>query len=321
MLDAGEKDDALDELRHIVTVDERVVKPVLNLAVKYLKNDRHDEAIAILDAVLNAYPDSNQVLFMTALAYEQAGNLDKAKALLGRVGPSGMFGADAAIRLAWLLEQEGDEQEAFRVLKENASRHPEHKDSVIALAGFYQKREQYDKALDILHKALEHNPSDPELLVNIAMNLEFLGRWKEGVRMARKALEINPDYVPALNFIGYVYADRGIRLSEAERLVTKALSFRPDDGYIIDSMGWVCYRQKRYALAVQYLDKAHELVPEDPVIIMHLGEALIAVERYERAIDLLESGLEHVKEGSKEAKKMRTLLEKARKKLWDMVDS
>ena len=59
-----------------------------------------------------------------------------------------------------------------------------------------------------------------------------------------KVLEIDPNNAEALNFIGYSYADRGINLDEAEKMIVRALEIKPDNGYMMDSLGWVYFKTK-----------------------------------------------------------------------------
>jgi len=76
-----------------------------------------------------------------------------------------------------------------------------------------------------------------------------------------------------LNYLGYSWIDRGENLDRGLQMIQKAVELRPEDGYIVDSLGWAHYRLGDYSSAVQYLEKAIELVPEDPTINDHLGDA------------------------------------------------
>ena len=88
----------------------------------------------------------------------------------------------------------------------------------------------------------------------------------------KEVLEREPENPEALNYLGYTYADLGINLDEAEALITKALEYQPDDGYIVDSLGWVYYKKGRYEEALKELSRAQSLSPDDPVINEHLGD-------------------------------------------------
>ena len=92
------------------------------------------------------------------------------------------------------------------------------------------------------------------------------------VHMTR-AIEINPKNAAALNYLGYTYAEQGVRLDEAENLIRRALAISPHDGYYIDSLGWVYYQRGEYDKAIEQLEHAVSLADDDPTIAEHLADA------------------------------------------------
>jgi len=76
-----------------------------------------------------------------------------------------------------------------------------------------------------------------------------------------------------LNYLGYTYAEQGIKLNEAEALIRRALAISPHDGFYVDSLGWVYYRRGDYDKAIEYLERAVALAADDPTIAEHLGDA------------------------------------------------
>ncbi len=111
------------------------------------------------------------------------------------------------------------------------------------------------------------------------------------VEELKKAIEINPKNADALNYLGYSYAEKNINLSEAYELVMRALEIKPDDGYIIDSLGWVYYRQGKYDLALKTLQKAVEITKDDPVVLEHLGDVYKELGESEKALEYWEKAL------------------------------
>jgi tetratricopeptide (TPR) repeat protein len=117
-----------------------------------------------------------------------------------------------------------------------------------------------------------------------------------------RALAENPDNADALNFIGYTWAENGQRLDEAEAYIVRAIELRPDNGYIVDSLGWVYYMRARPLMesgneaagrkwldrAVEELERAHELTGGDPVISEHLGDTYLLMNEPRRALDKFE---------------------------------
>ncbi len=89
----------------------------------------------------------------------------------------------------------------------------------------------------------------------------------------KQALKLYPDQPHVLNYLGYSWIDQGINLDEGMRMIRRAVEQRPDDGYIVDSLGWAYFRLGNYDEAVKNLERAVELKPDDPTINDHLGDA------------------------------------------------
>jgi len=98
-----------------------------------------------------------------------------------------------------------------------------------------------------------------------------------------KALELQPDQPLVLNYLGYSWVDMHRNIDQATRMIERAVQLRPNDGAIVDSLGWALYRLGRYDEAVVQLERAVELKGGDPVITDHLGDAYWRVGRQEEA--------------------------------------
>src|SRR5574339_1042705 len=99
------------------------------------------------------------------------------------------------------------------------------------------------EAYDLLGKALQSQPDQPELLYDYALTAERLERFDVLESKLRKLIQMRPDHAHAHNALGYSFADRNLHLAEARKLIERALELSPEDFYIIDSLGWVLYRQ------------------------------------------------------------------------------
>jgi Flp pilus assembly protein TadD len=102
--------------------------------------------------------------------------------------------------------------------------------------------------------------------------LDKLGRREEALEAMRKVLATDPKNANALNYIGYSYAEMGTNLASAREMITQALDLSPDDGYIMDSLGWVYFKMGQPRKALENLLEAVKRVPDDPVILEHLGD-------------------------------------------------
>jgi tetratricopeptide (TPR) repeat protein len=137
-------------------------------------------------------------------------------------------------------------------------------------------------AFDVIDGALEKLPNDSELLYQQSMQAEKIGRYDVLESSLRKLIRLKPDYAHAYNALGYSLADRNERLVEAQELITKALTLAPEDYYIMDSMGWVLYRQGKHDEAVKWLRRAYN-GRSDAEIAAHLGEVLWAMGQRDEA--------------------------------------
>ncbi|GLK79449.1 tetratricopeptide repeat protein [Methylopila turkensis] len=104
-------------------------------------------------------------------------------------------------------------------------------------------------------------------------------QWPKSEADLKKALELFPDQPLVMNYLGYSWVDQGVNLEEGMKLIRRAVELRPDDGYIVDSLGWAHFKLGRYEDAVRELERAVELRPQDPVMNDHLGDAYWRVGR------------------------------------------
>jgi pentatricopeptide repeat protein len=111
------------------------------------------------------------------------------------------------------------------------------------------------------------------------------------VNQMKEILRLEPDHADAMNYLGYSYADRGIHLDDALKLVQKAMTLKPNMGYITDSLGWVYFKLGQYEKASVELEKANQLTPDDPIITEHLADSYSKLHRVEKAIELYEKAL------------------------------
>ena len=146
---------------------------------------------------------------------------------------------------------------------------------VMAEGQVLREARRYQESLDVLTAALAHQPNDTGLLYETAMAAEKIDQVDVMETHLRKLITLKPDDAQAYNALGYSLADRNLRLSEARDLIQQALKLSPNDAYILDSMGWVCYRLGDLGCARQHLERAYKIRPEAE-LGAHLGEVLWA---------------------------------------------
>jgi tetratricopeptide (TPR) repeat protein len=180
----------------------------------------------------------------------------------------------ARLRTANAIAKEGKLAAALEYLHKSAADHPgQEVQFTVAEAQLLRDANQAKQAYDLLADALKVAPEKPELLYDFALTAEKLERYDVLERNLRKLIEVKPDHAHAYNALGYSFAERNTRLGEARKLVEKALELAPEDSFIIDSLGWVQYREGDLKAAAQTLKRAYGGRP-DAEIGAHLGEVL-----------------------------------------------
>jgi tetratricopeptide (TPR) repeat protein len=101
----------------------------------------------------------------------------------------------------------------------------------------------------------------------------------------KAVIDSDPNHAEALNYLGYTYAEQGVKLDEAESLIKRALVQKPNDGYITDSLGWVYYKKGLYIKAIELLEEAARLADDDPTILEHLGDAYLKVDNPQKGLE------------------------------------
>lgn len=180
----------------------------------------------------------------------------------------------ARLRTANAIARQGKLDVAREYLRRVAEQHPGQQVQVtVAEAQLLREANRAQDAFQLLAEALTREPEQPELLYDYALTAEKLDRFDVLEANLRKLITIKPDYAHAYNALGYSLADRNVRLGEARKLVERALELAPDDYFIIDSLGWVQYREGDLKAAAETLRRAYHGRP-DAEIGAHLGEVL-----------------------------------------------
>lgn len=150
-------------------------------------------------------------------------------------------------------------------------------DTLNQIGDIYRFQENYDKAIKTYSEILDKLDPLPSkywyVLYARGMSYERLKKFEQSDTDLLKALEFQPNEPYLLNYLGYSWADRDIKLDESLELIKQAQSLRPDDGYIADSLGWVYFKLGDYENAVTYLERAVEMLPYDVTVNDHLGDA------------------------------------------------
>lgn len=222
-------------------------------------------------------PNADVIGLAAGLLLDSEGQHDSANAIYDAVGSSSPMKPTAVVRVAQNLDAMGDRAEALRRLRNIVATRPDDLDAVSVLGDLLRYDEQYVDAVDAYTKALEitggEAPADWRFYYVRGIANERAKLWPAAEADFLKALELNPDQPSVLNYLGYSWIDMDMNLDEALGMIEKAVEAQPQDGYVVDSLGWAFYKLGRIDEAVETLERAVMLRPNDAEINDHLGDA------------------------------------------------
>ena len=243
-----------------------------------------DLALVYLQLALYLVPNHPMALLSLADLYESVKKPQMAIKSYERVPASSPLKRNAQIQLAIDLDAADRTDEAIKILKGVTADDPKDIEAIMALGNIERGRKKfadctatYSQGIDILPKATDKNTWVYYYYRGICE--ERSKQWNKAEADMRKALDLQPEQPHVLNYLGYSWIDQGINLDEGMKMIKRAVDQRPDDGYIVDSLGWAYYRIGNYEDAVKNLERAIDLKPEDPTINDHLGDAYWRVGR------------------------------------------
>lgn len=269
--------------------------------------------IVLLQFSLYLAPDSMFPLVTLASAQETTKRYDAAIAAYDRVPKGTPLEISIDIRKALNLNQLERVDEAKNLLDEIARQNPRDIRPLEALGGMMRAHKRHEEAVDYYSRAIALIDRPEEkywtYYYSRGTSYERLKKLPLAEADLLKSLQLSPNQALTLNYLGYTWIDHNRNLQRGLALIEKAVRLKPEDGYIVDSLGWAYYRLGNFKEAVKYLERAVELRPEDPTLNDHLGDAFWRVKREREARFQWEQALT-LKPEPEEAEKIQRKLER-----------
>ena len=256
-----------------------------------------DFALALTRLALQLRPDHAMARILASEIIGNGKRPELALDLLAQVSSGDPLAALVQMRQARLLHKLDRTEEALRTLAELARTQPDRPEPQGLIGDILRTKKRFPEAVLAYDKAIAlSGPPQPAhwpLYYDRGIALERSKEWDRAEADFLLALRFAPDHPLVLNYLGYSWAEQGRNLPQAKEMLERAVKARPNDGAIIDSLGWVAMRMGDTATAVRLLERATELEPADATVNGHLGDAyweagrrLEAVYQWRRALNL-----------------------------------
>jgi tetratricopeptide (TPR) repeat protein len=261
----------------IQTPQQGAAEVLYTLATAINRNGGEAFSKLYLQMSLPLRPDHDATLFQLGDISAKLDQSEKAIDYFGRISSDSAYSRDAQMQLAINLAILKRNDEAIRHLDGLLESNPQDMRTYLAIGSIYSQDKDYRKAADTYDKAVailkQPVRNDWTIFYQRGIAYERLKEWDKAEPNFLRALELYPDQPQVLNYLGYSWIDMNTKLEQGLDLIKKAVDARPQDGYIVDSLGWAYYRLGRYDEAVTQLEQAVKLRAEDATINDHLGDA------------------------------------------------
>jgi tetratricopeptide (TPR) repeat protein len=242
-----------------------------------------DLSIVYLQLALYLQPKHGLALLSLADLYENLKKPELAIKVYERVPADSPLRRNADIQLSVNYDSVERTEDAKNRLTALIAQNPDDIEAIMALGNILRARKAFHECAEVYGKGIATvaNPEKPHWLIFYFRGIcnERDKQWAKAEADLKKSLELFPEQPHVLNYLGYSWVDQGVNLEDGMQMIRRAVEQRPDDGYIVDSLGWAYYRVGDYQEAVKHLERAVELKPEDPTINDHLGDAYWKVGR------------------------------------------
>ncbi len=267
----------------IASVNQGMAEALFSIASALADDQGIEVALIYAQLALSMNGDFDVAKTLLGDIYEDMGQYEKAIAAYQSVPLTSVLHTNAQIEVAISRQRLEKPAEAKSQLKIVLEKDPRNYDAWITLGNIHRNNEEFKEAADAYTKAIDLVPvltrDHWSALYYRGISFERSKAWDKAENDFRKALSLEPDQPMVLNYLGYSLIEKKLNLKEAMDMVRRAVELKPNDGYIVDSLGWAHYQIGEYDEAVTQLERAVELKPADPTIASHLGDAYWRVGR------------------------------------------
>lgn len=297
MLKEEKYKEALPYLESIRSSDPDDMNVRVKLGLVQMELKQNEKAVTTFKEILSKNPESDRVHYYLGSVYEEMKKQDEAITELKLIQPESKLFGDAAVHAAFLLKQAGRVADAKTFITESIKKDPKIPNFYIFQATLEEEGRNLEAAIKTLETGVKLFPDNEKLRYYLGSLFDRKGDYDRAIEHMEHILGVNSENVDALNYVGYTWTLQGTRLNDAEKLIKRALSLRPNNGYIQDSWGWYLFTRGKVPEAIVELEKAVKLKPTEPTILEHLGDAYIrsnlrqkAYEQYREAVRYIEDG-------------------------------
>lgn len=283
-MDHAQYDRAIEQLEALEGYDKDNLNVKIQIALIFIEQKKLVKASAELQEILEQAPELDKVRFYLAAVDEELDRKDEAQEQYLKIPSTSTYYGDATIHAAHLIKDAGNAGRSLEIVKQAIAQRDDLPQLYAYYAALLDDQKQYQQALTMLQGAVEKFPDQAQLRFYLGSMYDRLGHSDQSIVEMKKVLTIDHDNVQALNYLAYTYAETDQDLDAAERLARRALQLQPNDGYILDTVGWVLFKRGKMEESIRYLEQAYRAKSDESIIAEHLGDAYLRFELWQKAL-------------------------------------
>ena len=229
--------------------------------------------------------------FYIALNYRAQKNWDKTIEILNSIIKQDANDKESWEMLSLVYEEKGDLENSDRIVQHLIDTHPKQPRYYLLKAEKLQRREKYEESIDFLKQLRSKFPSNDQIPFLLGAGSERLKKYNDAEEYFKQTIALNPENADALNYLGYMLIDSGMRIEESIEYIKRALEIDHDNGAYLDSLGWGYFKLNKLDLAEDNLRQALEQMKDNAVVNDHVGDLYFKLGRFREAIGLWENAI------------------------------
>lgn len=298
-IEKSKYDEAYEQLEILERSGDDPLSAKLRMALILIERKLYQPAVDKLTDILAEAPDSDKVRFYLAAVYEESKKDEEAIAHFRKIPAESQYYEESVVHAAYLLKGLSRLDEAVGLVETALTKKKDHPQLYAMYASLLDEKGDYRKAVVSLEDALKRFPDNAQLRFYYGTVHDRLGDKDKVIAEMKKVIEIDPNHVQGLNYLAFTWAEEGRHLDEAEKLARRASELDPQDGYVLDTLGWILFKRGSVPEAIRFLEAAHRVQPSVGVIAEHLGDAYLSGSMVDKAMSMYQKALRLETDGKK----------------------
>lgn len=298
-LEAEDYDSAYEQLEVLEPIVEDSLGVKVKMALILIDKKIYDKAVDKLNEILVLEPDSDKIRFYLAAVYEEIKNFPLAVSHFKKIPASSSYYGEAILHASYLERVMKKTDDALKTVLAGLENKKDMPQLFSLYASLLDEKGDFNRAADVLKDATEKFPENVQLKFFLGTVKDRQGKKDEVVAVMKQVIDLDPEHTQGLNYLAYFYAESGKNLDEAEKLARRALAHDPSDAFVMDTLGWVLYKQGKMPESIRYLETAFKNQPNESIIAEHLGDAYSKFALIDKAKKMYQKAVEFENDSTK----------------------